>query len=357
MTDRTVLVTGSGGFLGSRLVEALYLSEFAKPRAGIRRWANASRIARFPVEFAPCDITKPGEIAVAVQGCDAVVHCAYAGTRELIVDGTRNMLEAALAAGVRRFVYVSSAEVYGPEASGLLDETVECRPSGRMYGDAKLEAERLVMDFNKRGLQATILRPSIIYGPFSQSWTIDVATRLQSGNWGRFEELGDGIANVVYVDDLVRAIFKAIDEDAAVGEIFNIVGSERPTWNEYFERFNNALGLPPLRVISSAQAARSSSLRDRVGSITGKVVDRFQAPLMRIYLRGGPISNVMKLVRTKLKTTPTSAELKGLYGRRADFSSEKAARVLDFQPEVDLKSGLAVCREWLDFHGYLSTPS
>ena len=353
MNNRTTLVTGTGGFVGGRLVEAIYLSEFGRVRAGIRRWANASRVARFPVDFVPCDITKPAEVRAASEGADAVVHCAYAGTRELIVDGTRNMLQAALEAGVRRFVYLSSAEVYGPDVAGMVDETQSCTPTGRVYGDAKLEAEALVQEFGQRGLATTILRPSIIYGPFSQSWTIDLATRLQSGNWGRFEGHGDGICNLVYVDDLIRAVFLAIESEAAAGEIFNVVGPDRLTWNEYFERFNGALELPPLRTIARGRSTRVSAIRDRANAATSFLKRHFEGPLMRIYLGDSGASRLMKRVKNKLKTTASGSELKNLYSREAQFSIEKAMSLLGYRPRVDLDSGLAVCRQWLAFHGYL----
>ena len=74
---------------------------------------------------------------------------------------------------------------------------------------------------------------------------------------------------------------------------------------------------------------------------------------MRLYLRGGPLSVVMKRVKTKLKTTPSAAELQGLYSRQATLSHEKASRLLGYQPQVDLDSGLRMCHQWLAFHGFL----
>lgn len=355
MTERTILVTGSGGFVGSRVVEAIHLTGFGRPRAGIRRWASASRLARFPTDFVLCDISDPRQMAQAVAECDIVVHCAYSNTRDSIVEGTRTVLQASLDEGVDRFIYLSSTEVYGPDASGLIDESYVCKPSGKAYGDAKLEAERLVSDFADRGLATTIFRPSIIYGPFSSTWTIDIANRLQTGNWGRFEELGDGVCNLVYIDDLVGAIFASLDSEAAKGEIFNVVGPERPTWNEYFERFNDALGQAPLPVISPARASRSSTVRDVVGAGVGKVVDRFRDPLLRVYLRDGPASDIMKRVRSRLRSTPTKSELQSLYSRTADYSIKKAQDLLDYSPNVDLRTGLQLSCQWLEFHGYLNS--
>ena len=106
-----ILVTGTSGFVGGRIVELLHLTQFGEVRAGVRTWSSAARIVRFPVEVVLCDIMKPESIAEAMKGVDAVVHCAYSDSRQVIVEGTRNMLEAALAEGVKRFVFLSTAEV------------------------------------------------------------------------------------------------------------------------------------------------------------------------------------------------------------------------------------------------------
>lgn len=334
-------------------MEAVYQTGLGEVRAGIHRWASAARVARFPVEFVSCDLGHPAQLRDACDGVSAVVHCAHGGTRESIVQGTGNVLEAALGAGVRRFVYLSSTEVYGRDISGPIDEKHPCRPAPGSYGDWKHEAEGLVERYQERGLPTTILRPSIVYGPFSSSWTVRVALRLQSGRWGMFEEFGEGICNLVYVDDLVRVVLRAIDKEAAEGETFNVVGAERPTWNEYFRRFNDVLGLPPLEMIPKGESTRRAWSRDRLSRLTGYFVDRFREQLMPIYLRGGVAGKVMRSVKNKLATTATQAELEGLYSRKATFLTQRAERALGRWPTVSLDEGLWRCRDWLAFSGYL----
>ena len=107
-----VLVTGASGFVGGRVVEMLR-SGVAEPIAAIRKWSRAARIARSPSEVVICDISDPAQVDSAVRGVDAIVHCAKTDDRESIVGGTRNMLEAAVKHGVDRFVFLSTAEVYG----------------------------------------------------------------------------------------------------------------------------------------------------------------------------------------------------------------------------------------------------
>ena len=92
--DRVILVTGGGGFVGSRFSEIMFLTRFARPRVGVRNWAGAARAARFPLDIVLCDVLDRRQVAEAMKGVSVVVHCAVGG-RQVIVDGTRNVLEAA----------------------------------------------------------------------------------------------------------------------------------------------------------------------------------------------------------------------------------------------------------------------
>ena len=256
----TVLVTGASGFIGGWIVETLHLTGYARVRAGIRRWSSGARLGRFPVEVVLCDVMDKEQIARATAGAACVIHCAVGG-REVIIEGTRNALDGALRAGVERFVHLSTAEVYG-NVRGKIDETFPYQYTGSQYADSKIEAERLCWEFYERGLPVTVLRPSIVYGPFSKYWTVQLAQRLQSGNWGLFKDYGEGLCNLVYVHDLVSGILLAANLESAVGEAFNINGPDKMTWNQYFQKFNAALGLPELNTLApSGSKLRSVIMR------------------------------------------------------------------------------------------------
>ena len=277
-----VLVTGASGFLGGRIVEALRMSGFATPVGAVRRWTRAARPGRLGAEVVLCDICDEESVNAAVKGVDAIVHCAYTDDRESIVGGTRNLLAAARANNVERFVFLSSAEVYDTTTKGAIteDSPTEEVP-GKLYKNCKVEAEQVCREFMGGDLGVTILRPSLIYGPFGQSWSIDVADRLQSGKWGLFDDR-NGIANLIYVDDVVRAIFHTLQEPAAIGEAFNINGPTTVTWNEYFQMFNDILGLPPLTRISSTKSGLRTMVMDFIGGIAYGIVDCFEDQLMEI---------------------------------------------------------------------------
>lgn len=342
-----VLVTGASGFLGGRVVEMMLLSGVALPVAAIRGWSRAARVARYGAEFAICDICDPDQVDKAVAGVDAIVHCAKTDDRESIVGGTRNMLEAAVKHGVTRFVFVSTAEVYGPDVQGRIKESHAIESTGRLYGDAKIEAEQVCREFHSRGVKPTILRPSLIYGPFGESWTVEVAKRLQSGKWGLFDQQGDGKANLVYVDDLVQAIVRSLTMDEAKGEAFNVNGPDIVSWNEYFQRCNSALKLPPLKRISATRSRLRTKVMDSVSFVAGKIVERFEDKLMEIYLQGGWAGRMMKRIKGELDCTPSGGELNDLYARDVVYEDQKARDLMGYDPQYDIESGIRQSVYWL----------
>lgn len=347
-----ILVTGGAGYIGGWIVEALHLNGFANIRGGIRRWSSAARIARFPVDIVQCDITDKRQIAQAMKGVSVVIHCAT-GDRDVIVQGTENVLEVGLQHGIERFIHLSSAEVYG-DVRGRIDEKFPYQYTGIEYADSKIEAEKLCWEFHEMGLPVTILRPSIVYGPFGNTWTISHAARLQSGRWGIFEDYGEGICNLVYVEDLVAAVLLAIRHENAIGEAFNISGAERITWNQYFQRFNDALGLPNLPAISAGALRLKSAALDEVRSFAGYSLNHFGNTIMDVYVRVGAARFAMKKLKNLLDTQASATWLQ-LYSRDAHYVTTKAQRMLGYGPKFDLDAGLRRTVLWLDHHGFLDS--
>ncbi len=353
MSDRPViLITGGAGFVGSRFAEIIFLTGFGRARVGVRNWAGAARAARFPIDTALCDVLNRGQLAEAMKGVTAVVHCAV-GDTPVIVEGTRNVLNAAAQAGVARVVHLSTAEVYGLHARGRIDETSPCAPTGDAYADAKIQAEQLVWEYSSR-VPVTVFRPSIVYGPWSDVWTAALAQRLQSGRWARFEGCADGTCNLVYVDDLVAAALTSIHDKTAAGQAFNVVGPDLVSWNDYFERLNGAMGRPPLDVVSTSRARAESMMTGVFRGAAGVVLNRYGERLMRIYERGGRLATAMKYVKGRLNTKPSSNEFDDLYNRKAIYDWSKAHRLLGWRPAVDLDQGLRLSVDWLKYAGVLN---
>jgi nucleoside-diphosphate-sugar epimerase len=344
----TILVTGAAGFIGGWLAETLCLNGSAEVRAGIRSWSSAARLARFPVEIVLCDVMDKAQITQAMAGATAVVHCAT-GLRDVIIQGTHNMLEVALKLGVRRFVHLSTTEVYG-DVSGEIDEKSPFQYTGSEYGDAKIEVEKLGWQFYEKGLPTTVLRPSIVYGPFSKDWIIRLAGRLQSGNWGIFEGYGEGICNLVYVADVVSGILLAIRHEHAVGEVFNLNGPEMITWNQYFQRFNAALGLPELKVINPSGSRLRAAILQPVKSSARLALNHLESPLKKAYERFREARAVMQLAEKSIKTTASFTDL-NLYNRKAVYLTSKAQEILGYHPRFNVDAGLQMSVSWLSHLG------
>jgi nucleoside-diphosphate-sugar epimerase len=298
------------------------------------------------MDIAPCNIMDTEEIHQAMKGVSHVIHCAKGASAESIIKGTENMLEVALQNKAKRFVYMSTAEVYG-NPDGLVDEKYACSKIGNIYGDSKLEAEKVCLDYCSKGLPLTILRPSIVYGPFSKTWILNIGTKILSGTWGILKGVGDGICNLIYITDLVKATLLSARNERAIGEIFNVNGSETPTWNEYFEKFNSALGLPGLKEIEPGRTKMKSNLMVPIRTLAMFARGHFELPIKRIGAGFGPAKLVMEKLEKKIKLTPRPADL-GLYNRTACYSSKKIQDLLGFKPTIDVDTGLKISVLWMD---------
>jgi len=344
-----ILVTGAGGFVGGRIVEMAHLSGFAKVRAGLRRWNSAARVARFAVDMQLCDVLDQEQLERNMKGMDAVVHCAV-GRRDVIVNGTANTLDSAYRLRVRRFVHVSTAEVYG-RVSGEIDENYPCTSMKDEYADAKIEAEKLCWEYQSKGLPVVILRPSIIYGPFSNGYTVRIAERLCAGGLGDMKDTADGYCNLVYVDDLVYSIFLSITNSRAVGEAFNINGPDRVTWNNYFKQLAAAVRIPELKDLGKTDSKLRSTALSLLKPAANFVGEHYGDLILRTGSKLG-LEKKVERIRSFLNTTPSNFEL-GLFGRKAYYSYEKAAKMLGYSPRYDLSRGIELSVKWLLHEGYL----
>lgn len=263
-----VLVTGAAGFIGCRLSEVLHLSGEYQVRAMVRTPGSAARLARLPVELVRGDLKSRDDLARAVSGCDAVVHCAvgtaYGQTAEIFavtVGGTRNLVEAARAAGVKRFVHLSTIGLHRGDRAGVIDESTPVdAPRDDEYGRSKAQAEAAVRAAAGAGLSSLVLRPGCVYGPFGKTFVARPVEFL-SRNALVLAGSADTPSNTVYVDNLVHAIRRAlaVGESIADGRPFVIADAEPMTWGEYYGFFAAALG----REVRTAGAPPAPTRRRR----------------------------------------------------------------------------------------------
>jgi nucleoside-diphosphate-sugar epimerase len=350
--ERRVLVTGAGGFIGGRVVEVLHQLG-ADVRAGVRRWASGARIGRLPIDLVACDLDDPRQLDEACAGVDAIVHCAV--NLQPIPDAERqlrHLLDAATRHGVCRFVHLSTMEVYG-EPEGDIDETRTCTPeqAHSHYARLKIRLEDVCREYLGRGLPVVVLRPTIVYGPFSESWTVEIAQRLLTSTWSLSSADTQGTCNLVYIDDLMAAIVSALEVPGAVGEVFNINGPERLTWDDYFQAMSRALGIGQLRRRGALAARTGAWLTLPVRKSAKFVLQRYQAQIMGLYQRSPLARKLMRRAERFLRQVPTPQEFR-LCSRKAFYVSDKAARLLGYQPRFDTERGVGSSVAWLKHEGY-----
>jgi NADH dehydrogenase len=265
----TVLVTGGTGFVGPHVVHELRARDLPV-RALVRDPARGSRLVAWGAELAVGDVTDPASLAAACAGVDAVVHLVaiIRGRPEdferVMAQGTRNVVAAAQAAGVRRFVLAS--------ALGLDETTKDAVP----YFRAKWEMERAVLD---SGLEHVIFRPSFVFG--RDGGVLPTFVRL-----ARFAPVtpivGPGTQKLqpIWIDDLAAYYARAISEPAAANRTFELGGPDAVTWNEFWARLKRTLGArrPSLHVPFGAMRLQAA-LTER---LPGAPVTRDQLTMLAL---------------------------------------------------------------------------
>ena len=246
----TVLLTGAGGFLGGRIASSLLAAGIGPLRLQYRHGRPAlldePGAAGASIEGVAANLLHRAALTPLLEGVDCVVHAA-AGMKGAAADmflntvlATRNLLDAAVAAGVRRIVLISSFAVYqsGALARGaVLDESCPLEPSGvekGAYGFAKTRQESLFRDYAERhGFEGVVLRPGVIYGPGGSA----LSPRVGIKAFGRFFSLGGGAAlPLTYVENCADAVAMAAQRGAP-GAAYSVVDDDLPTCRQYLQEY------------------------------------------------------------------------------------------------------------------------
>jgi predicted dehydrogenase/nucleoside-diphosphate-sugar epimerase len=359
-----ILVTGATGFIGGRLVERLVRETGAQVRCLVRNLASATRLARLPVEIVRADLNNANDVDRAVQHIEYVFHCAYDRlSREQNINGLHNLITACAKHSVRRLVHVSSFGVYEPFPDGPLTEETRDGDRSSVYVNTKLDLEKILFDIaGHQNVPATIVQPTIVYGPFCGTWTNAIAEMLIYGNVvlpGR----GEGLCNAVYVDDIVDGLAIAALSPAAVGKRFIMSGPRPITWGTFFTAFAKALGTNPPsywpreRIINESQGIFRElrlGLSDprRIVKLLMRWNFARQALNAGLSVMPAPwqsfFKNYYKDGRLGETFLPNS-QLLALYSSQALATAEKARSLLGYQPRFDFQRGMTLTSDYLDW--------
>ena len=311
-SNKSVLVTGAGGFIGSHLAETL-LSLGAKVRAFVRYnsrndWGWLEDIPgdrRQELGIFRGDLRDSEAVRKAIRGCDIVFHLgalisipySYINPREYVdvnIVGTANVLNAALDLGIEHLVHTSTSEVYGTAQYVPMDEEHPLRAQSP-YAATKIAADKLAESYWRSfGLPVTILRPFNTYGP-RQSARAVIPTIITQALTGNCVQLGSTspVRDLTFVGDIVAGFIQAAGCEAAVGEVINVGAGE---------------GISVL------------DLAKQILAIVGRPVE---------------------IVYDPARVRPDQSEVQRLV---ADTS--KASRLIGWQPRVSLEEGLRRTVEW-----------
>jgi nucleoside-diphosphate-sugar epimerase len=312
-----VIVTGANGFIGRAVAERL--------RAEGAEVAGVDLVADPQRGVVAGDVAETGPWQAALAGADVVVHTAAIVSNAYDLDeswrvnvlGTRNVLDAAAAGGVGRFVHISSVRAFSdlgfPDGVG---EHHPVRPDGNPYVDTKIASEQVVLQAHAAGeVECAVVRPGDVYGPGSRPWTLMPLELIQARRF-LLPALGRGVFSPVYVDDLVTGLTLAAQRAEAAGQVFTIGGARAVPAKEFFGHYYRMLGrrgpvcLPTTLAVALARAAGTAER-----------------------LRGR---------RTELNATSMR-----YLARPGGYSIDKAHRLLGYAPQVDLDEGMRRTEAWL----------
>ncbi len=271
-----VLVTGATGMIGAN-VAAQLARRGDSVRAVVRNVERAREILGAGYEFVPGDVTDEASLLAAMQGVEVVYHCAGLPEqwlpdpdtfRVVNVEGTRHAVEAALQAGVRRFVYTSTIDVFRAERGAAYDESqIDPEPKGTYYERSKQEADQVVVSAVEQGLDAVFLHPAGLYGPGPagspgmNQFIVDLIR-------GRVPMLLPGGLPLVYSEDCARGHIAAADR-APAGERF-ILSGEFHTLEELSRLIAEVAPVPKIPRTMPLWFARAFAAGgEAVASVTG----------------------------------------------------------------------------------------
>ena len=327
LAGKRVLITGGTGLIGGQLAERLQVKEGVQVIALARHPEKGCWLADLGVEVVRGNITDPVSLASAIAGCDVVFHTAAwvseKGSQSEInavnVAGTENVIRAARAANVKRFVHLSSCAVYGSLQQFNIDENTPVRLTGNLYANSKVLAEQVIVQNDN--LPYVIARPSQVYGPRSYQFSIRPVELIQAGKMVLIDG-GRYLCKPIYIDNLIDGLILCAKVDAAIGEAINFSDGDPVPWRDFFGAYARMVGVDSLPSVPFP-IAWLAAVASEIGA---------KSRLKKASLNRRTVTGVRSL---------------------NSFSNQKAQNLLGWNPQIDFIAGMQRTEAWLRAEGYI----
>ena len=372
-----ILITGASGFIGGHLVDR-FAAQGRSMRAVVRSPASCANIARYPLEIAPVDLLDRQAVAKAISGVGQIFHLAYgregSNAARVTIEGTKNLIEAGIAAGVDAIVILSTMYVFGfPAGAATVDETYPYRPYGGEYGSSKAEMERscLARAMSSGKTRIVVLNPTCVFGPGGGAYTV-LPVELARQRQFCWVNGGSGACNFTYVENVVDAMMAAAVTESAHGQRF-IINDGTMSWREFFAPFLAPLQIEipdysiealkrfastPFRIKDLVSAALSASeVRNVIkrSRIARRMIDAIPEERR---LRRSTMNGASSLAASPAENPVPPDWLADLYGPSTTiFSSAKAKTVLNWSPLISYATARDETVRWLSDTGRYASRS
>ncbi len=328
MKNTKIAITGAAGLVGSHIAE--YLAKKGYQIKAITRSAKSAESfiedwSKLNIALAQADINDEKALEKALSDTDLVIHAAgivdpYASPEQIDkinVKGSQQVLETAIKSGLKQCIFISSLSVItGNKDQYNTNETAPLVLCGESYADSKVKAEQIVTDFayaNKIGV--TVLRPGFIYGARERAWMPQLIQAISSGR-AILVDNGKKETNVIYVENLNKAIEASILNEKSYGQIYNLTDGQCITKKQLCDAISDNFDLP--RVSKNLPSWLIKPIFDLMSSV----------------ISGMPLEKRKKLSRF-------SKAAYRLIGINQGFSIKKAEAELNYTNLIPFEIGIA----------------
>lgn len=247
-----VAITGASGFLGGTLAHA-YRKLGGDVIAYVRSTSNVSSLEDWGAALVYGELSDQDGFHQLIEGADLAIHCAALTTdfgpwdqfQKINIDGTRNFLEACLAANCPRAIYISSVVVYGNgrHNRGTDEEAPYETLVTDNYTKSKIIADRLALDYYRdKNLPITIIRPGYIWGSGDRAIMPLLIKSIKKGILGVVDG-GDNLMNLSHVDNVTGGIMLAAEKEEAIGRAYNLTDGSKVSTRRFLTDLLDILGV------------------------------------------------------------------------------------------------------------------